>query len=56
MKTFLVTIVCIVFAGSFLSSVEVTNEQKKFEAQEKRVDSMIVQVNKIDAQLTQINK
>lgn len=56
MKTFLVTVVCIIFAGSFISSVEVNQEKKNFEVQKKRVDSMIVKVDKIDAQLTQISK
>ena len=56
MKTFLITIGCIFFAGGIFTSFEVSNEQKHFDLQQKRVDSMIVQVDKIDVRLNKISK
>lgn len=56
MKTFLITIGCVIFAGTFLSSNSVQSQKKEFETQSKRVDSMIVQVDKIDARLNKIAK
>lgn len=56
MKTFLITIVCIFFAGGIFSSFEVRDQQKQFDLQQKRVDSMLVQVDKIDARLNKISK
>ena len=56
MKTFLITIACIFFAGGIFSSFEVSNEQKQFDLQHKRVDSMLVQVDKIDARLNKLAK
>lgn len=56
MKTFLITIACIFFAGGIFSSFEISNEQKQFNVQQKRVDSMIVQVDIIHERLTKITK
>jgi flagellar hook-associated protein FlgK len=53
MKTFVATIFCILFAGTFLTSFKDVNPEVK--QQQKRVDSMIIQVDKINAQLKQIN-
>lgn len=52
MKTFLATIFCILFAGTFLTSFKDVNPE--IQEQEKKVDSMIIQVDKIHAQLKQI--
>lgn len=56
MKTFTLTLLAIVLTGSFMTIEEKPKEQLTYEQQTKRVDSMIIVVDKLDAQLTQINK
>jgi len=56
MKTFTLTLILIVITGGFITIEDKPKQQLSYEQQTKKVDSMIVVVDKLDAQLTQINK
>jgi hypothetical protein len=55
MKTFVMTIFVVAITGTVATSMQ-KQKNIKFEKQQKRVDSMLIVANRLDAELNKISK